>query len=207
MAEGRQRGPPHRPQEYGDAAPHINPQTLGMTLHWCNGVNTVCAEKGEWGLSCIPQRAATPVTEDLSGLSPANTGGRRPHSTASTASARHIGEDWPVQTAQSPFWKEVLFNLRTICWWGTQELWRTLVPVTTQPTEPSSAVLLYPMPGFSSLHVTLKSVMLTNHIQTTFTSGKWSEREPPHFKFYQFDFSFFLDKSGLKVINFIWQDK
>lgn len=54
------------------------------------------------------------------------------------------------------------------------------MPVTTQPTEPSSAVLLYPMPGFSSLHVTL-SVMLTNHLQTTFTSGKWSEREPPRF--------------------------
>lgn len=68
------------------------------------------------GLSCIPQRATTPVTGDLLGLSPANTGGCRPHSTASTTSARHTGEDWPVQTAKSPFWKEVLFNLRTICW-------------------------------------------------------------------------------------------
>lgn len=181
MAERRQRGPPHRPQEYGDAAPHINPQTSGMTLHWCNGVNTVCAEKGEWGLSCIPQRAATPVTEDFSGLSPANTGGCRPHSTASTAPARHIGDDWPVQTAQSPFWKEVLFNLKTISWWGTQELWRTLVPVTTQPTEPSSAVLLYPMTGFSSLHVTLRVWCWPIIYRQLFLEENGVKGNPPHF--------------------------
>lgn len=48
------------------------------SVHWCNGVNTACAEKGEWALSCIPQRAATPVTADLLGLSPATQGPQTP---------------------------------------------------------------------------------------------------------------------------------
>lgn len=176
MAERRQWGPPPRPPEYGDAAPPINPQTSQTTLHWCDGVNTACAEKGEWGLSCIPQRATTPVTGDLLGLSPANTGGCRPHSTASTTSARHTGEDSKISFLERSAFQSKNYLLvrysRTVEDPGASHNpahWALLSCIT----------LSHDWVQFSPSYS--QSVMLTNHLQTTFTSGKWSGREPPHF--------------------------